>query len=357
MVAFDGPFAWLNHEAAAQTVSDVSALPAPTGAYPVGTQRFLWTDESREEGATTVEDDNRKLYVQIYYPRSGASERLAPSVYFRDLPAYADTFEREVLDRLERTSVHTTAGGAVAASAGGFPVVLFVHGWQAQSDAYSSLMSDLSSHGFIVAAIDQPYQGRIALRTGNVTAASENHFSDPMAMVGYYGADHSFVLSQLEDLNASNALFSGRIDTSRVVAMGHSNGALSALAAALQDPRVRAVISIDGWDPVYDEIFVLNVPVLLLTTGGAGKMGAPYLEASGGAVEVGISQTTHMSASDWPLHEASSGVGRAAAEANLRRIAEVILAFADLSLGTGDELSSRTFSDPDRISIREGDSG
>ena len=190
--ALDGPCGWLTQEAAAQTrseVSEVAPLPEPTGPFPVGTQRFWWTDESREEGATAVEGDHRELYVQVYDPRAAASEDLAPSAYFRNLPAYGDTFEPELLDRLRRTTVHTTAGGPVAASARGFPVVLFVHGWQAQSDAYSAVMSDISSHGFVVAAIDQPYQGRIALRTGGVTVASENHFGDPMAMVGYYGAE------------------------------------------------------------------------------------------------------------------------------------------------------------------------
>ena len=357
LIALLAPVERLADEAAGQQIPagpHRSVLPAPTGGFHVGTLRFWWTDATRAEGAKPDDGDHRELHVQLFYPRARPMGTATPSVYFRDLSAFDGVFEKDVIQGLEQTVVQATVGGHVAPDRERYPVLLFVHGWQAQSDAYTALLTELASHGFIVAAIDQPYQGRVALRDGSVSAASESHFSDPMAMVSYYGADQSFVLTRLEELDSGTGPLSGRIDTSRVLAMGHSNGALSALGAALRDPRLRAVVSIDGWDPAFEQVFRLDPPLMLLRTGGAVPVGAEYLEQSSNVTEVSLVDTEHLSASDWPLHRASSDGERTAAAVNVGLIAEAIRHFAAWSFGSDAGLSAGHFTDPDRVSIRRG---
>ncbi len=40
----------------------------PTGAYPIGSASYHWTDSSRKELYTAEPKDNRQLMVQVWYP-------------------------------------------------------------------------------------------------------------------------------------------------------------------------------------------------------------------------------------------------------------------------------------------------
>ena len=337
----------------ANQADGLAMLPRPSGPHSISTRRFRWTDPSREEGATETGGDFRELYVQLYYPSDSSGGGVGRPDYFRDLQAYADVYPAEVLETLKRTGVHAGSGQPVAALPESFPVILFVHGWQAQSDAYSALMEDIASQGYVVAAIDQPFQGRIVLADGSISQPSEDHFADPMNMVMFYGADQAFVLTKLEELNSVDGDFTGRINAGRVIAMGHSNGAVSALSAALQDTRFQAAISIDNWDPVFEQVFQLSVPLLVLRTGGETAPQDAYLAGSAGAVDIFVSATEHLSASDWPLHNATSDGDRKTAEVNLRIIGRIILAFAEAHLGSDGGVAFDALADDPRITIRK----
>lgn len=142
-----------------------------------------------------------------------------------------------------------------------FPVVIFAPGGGQKVLAYTSLLEDLASHGYVVAAIEPPYNapamqfpnGRMI---GRLTLA-ERGWDEPKTkddqpriyeqMVLHWARDMSFVLDQLRELDrAKDSFFAGRLDLARVGAFGHSRGGQAAGTVRLIDSRIRGAINLDG---------------------------------------------------------------------------------------------------------------
>jgi pimeloyl-ACP methyl ester carboxylesterase len=62
-----------------------------------------------------------------------------------------------------------------------------------------------------------------------------------------WAGDLRSMLDQIEGLNEnSNSVFFHRLDLNRVGAFGHSFGGTASILAGLQDPRIKAVLNLDG---------------------------------------------------------------------------------------------------------------
>lgn len=157
--------------------------------------------------------------------------------FFPKLEMYRAAFGDAYPSSLGKIGTHFVVDAASAE--GVFPVVLFFHGWNSQRSAYTGLLQEVASQGYVVAGIDQPYAGRVALPSGEVTDSRDDHFGDPMAMLDFYGADASFVLEELEKLNRDEGRLRGHLALDQVAAVGHSNGAISAIQVNRTNPRLR----------------------------------------------------------------------------------------------------------------------
>lgn len=105
----------------------------------------------------------------------------------------------------------------------------------------TSLAEDLASRGYVVAGIDHPYESHATpLADGRIAECLAcDSESDPgfgAVVAEGRAADVSFVLDRLPSAWDGG----GRIDRSRVAMAGHSIGGASAIAAMLNDSRVRA---------------------------------------------------------------------------------------------------------------------
>src|SRR3954468_9624803 len=88
------------------------ALPAPTGAFPVGTTSFHLMDSSRTErtaGAVRF----REIEVLAWYPAATSGNAITPAPYLRQGIIEARTFAREVrspgvFDGLADVRTHAT---------------------------------------------------------------------------------------------------------------------------------------------------------------------------------------------------------------------------------------------------------
>jgi predicted dienelactone hydrolase len=146
------------------------------------------------------------------------------------------------------TSRPTAAHGGVAAApqrrlpttvwaptdGGPYPLVVFGAGFANPASDYADLLTEVASHGFVVAAPDFPLTSPV-----NTSAMVESDMvNEP--------ADLSFVATQVQ---ASPAL-AGRVRGGDFATMGHSDGAVDALAAGYEsccvDQRVAAVVSLSG---------------------------------------------------------------------------------------------------------------
>ena len=336
-------------------------LPAPSGPHAVGSRLFHWVDRSRREGATATPDDHRELFVQLWYPATMPGEGAKRTPYFRQLDAYVDVFGEALVDRLRQVRAHSIQDASIDKSLDEIPVVLFSHGWRAQGAAYTALLEDLASHGYVVAAIDQPFQGRIAMADGSVTPATEDHFRDPMEMVAFYGRDQQVVLDRLSELNQAGEMFSGRLALGQVGSIGHSNGALAALQVAKIDERIGAVVALDSWDPAFESLFKLEVPLLLLRTGGASEPNPAYARsAQAGLYDALIRGGDHLSSSDWPFIKATHAEERAFAASALSGVRRSLADFLGvqlkgeaagrfLALRSRDGIEVRVLSPPEEV--------
>lgn len=168
--------------------------------------------------------------------------------------------------------------------------------------AYTSLIEDLVSHGYVVAAIEHTYTAMgVVFPNGRVVPfhrdpdpvdlTPSQRFERMQASAGRTitegAGDVVFVLNKLTEMNERKAPsfpLGGRLDLGRVAAIGHSSGGAFATLACQMDPRFKACISLDGAMPPvaafpeYGNGF--TQPVLLLEIDHSGQRGG-FTEAQG----------------------------------------------------------------------------
>ncbi len=108
-----------------------------------------------------------------------------------------------------------------------FPLVLIGHGNQQDALDQAVLAEIVASHGFVVATIP------------SATIKSPMQSADDVGPVAQRQAEELLAA-------ATELAVLGVADTTRMATIGHSFGARAALLAAMHDPRIRAVVSLDG---------------------------------------------------------------------------------------------------------------
>jgi dienelactone hydrolase len=234
-------------------------LPAPTGRYRTGRIAFDWVDENRPELETRATDDHRELLVYVFFPSAATSgaQRVA---YMPEANAMRDVWKEDLTRRLTGMRAHSRETVALAGGRERFPIVIFAPGGGQKTLAYTTLLEDLASHGYVVAAIEPPYNapamqfpdGRVIRRLPPAERGWEEPKSRDDApriyeqMVVHWARDMSFVLDKLSDLNAGAGPFSRRLAIDRVGALGHSRGGQAAGTVRLVDSRFRGGVNLDG---------------------------------------------------------------------------------------------------------------
>jgi predicted dienelactone hydrolase len=148
---------------------------------------------------------------------------------------------------------HAVVGAPPAAARPRWPVVLFSPGYGAPRAFYTGLVTDLASRGFVVLAVDHPYEvavtelgnGRLATAIERFTAEAPDGTTRMAQQQRVRAADLRFVLDRIARPDALGAL-SGHLDLERVAAIGHSFGGAAALLAMAEDTRIDAAANIDG---------------------------------------------------------------------------------------------------------------
>src|SRR5262249_16348431 len=124
---------------------------------------------------------------------------------------------------------------------------------------YSSLQTDLASHGFVVAAIEHTYDapvvvfpdGRIVRPLSKEKSGAPTTPSQDMKAVNaaadYPAQDIIFVKKKVAEVtNRGSDIFRNRLDISKVAVVGHSLGGMAALRVCQIDAEIRACANIDG---------------------------------------------------------------------------------------------------------------
>ncbi|WP_051124666.1 alpha/beta hydrolase family protein [Amycolatopsis benzoatilytica] len=234
-------------------------LPAPTGPYQVGRTILEWTDRTRADPLAPGPGKPRELSVWLWYPgRPGPGAQPAPyapgawtGLHVGGPAALGETSFTDVRD-------HSFADAPIAA--GRFPVVVLEPGMGLAAPQYTTLAENLASHGYLVVGVTPTYSANLTVLNGQAVAGTDagkpastdsanEHAgqaqTDGDRLIAIWAADGRFAATQAATLNSSGR-FTGHINASTVVYIGHSFGGSSALEACRTDPHCAGAADLDG---------------------------------------------------------------------------------------------------------------
>ncbi len=307
----------------------VPKIPTPSGPYQIGTSIFEMTDTSRQE-IYSGKDEPRRFMVQVWYPAEVKdSDMRAPwmsnaAIYAPAIATYIN-LPSYFLNHLALVKIPAYIEAKVATSAGGFPVILFSHGWNGFNAQNTGQALELASHGYVVVGIQHTY-GAVITVFPDGTIASNNpkalpeDAEDPnyevvaRVLVNEWAGDMSFVLDQLSvwEKEAGNP-FAEKLDLERVGVYGHSTGGGAAIQFCGVDSRCKAVLGMDPFmRPVSAEVIESGVSqpsFFMFSQGWADLTDSKnnqlfnqfYPNASDSRGAISIDGTKHYDFSDLPL--------------------------------------------------------
>lgn len=264
-------------------VVDVPGDPA----QPVGTLSYVAIDPDRTEMYGPAPGGPRELAIQIWYPvESVDGVDMAPWV--DNVDSLAPTaaaylgFPEFFLDHLALSATNSFLGATAAD--GGFPVIVYSHGWGGFRSVALNQMEALAAEGFVVVAVDHTYAALSATLADGSQAALDVRALPDEADVGpeeyararetlsaVFAADLEFVLDQLPLLQSGVMPrlepIAGHLDLGRIGLLGHSTGGGAAVTVCWRDDRCDAVLGQDPWlEPISPDILSqgLEVPMLAL---------------------------------------------------------------------------------------------
>ena len=256
----------------------VAELPSPAGSLPVGRTTFFWKDSTRLETMTDDPNDCRELMVSLWYPAEWEGD-ITPALYFPHFDLLRTSSSVALPRSLNAHAFEKVLPSQVRQR---FPVLLFSHGLGENTARYSSILEELASHGYVVAAIDHSYdnQGtvfpdgrilRLSDRWGRAFSGSQREQERfIIERLSVLVTDVSFVLNRLEELNSEEAgMFNGKLDMSHVGFFGHSLGGAIAPLVCQKDGRFKACLNMDGMPTshvlIFDPALRLERPFMFLT--------------------------------------------------------------------------------------------
>jgi dienelactone hydrolase len=358
-------------------------LPVASGPFGIGRIGYEWIDPSRPDRFSSDPTARRRLMVYLWYPSSQKNDRpggaYLPGAQQMDRDPDAQRAMRDdhgavwplIVSGAIRS--HAVDNAAASMQPPRFPVIILSHGLGGSGFGYTSLIEDLVSRGYAVAAIEHPYvAGAVVFPGGQIILqhhdqfppgiTPEERFKRMAASIGDTitegAADVRFVIDKLTELDKSTQFaLAGRLDLSHVAAMGHSAGAEFAARACQLDVRIRACVDLDGAMvpvaalPDYSDGATMKQPLLFLEASnpqsrmfGSPQQIADYLKKKDQqfqtccppesyAVELRSPGIAHGSFSDDPILEANGRASDAAvAQHNLELIEQVVRGFLDAAL-------------------------
>jgi dienelactone hydrolase len=196
--------------------------PFVRGRFPVGVRTAEALDTAR----------GRPFTCEIWYPAAAqhAGQDIAPNTQ--------DSFDVPVSDTPQRQAAVRDA----AAQPGTYPLIVFSHHSGGHRRAATFLCTHLSSHGYVVAALDHSEVVAVELARKSSGETEGEKLARWDAMMASRVPDISFLLDQLLDGAAWDS--KAQLDPAQIGIVGHSFGGWTALATPDIETRIRTVVSL-----------------------------------------------------------------------------------------------------------------
>jgi predicted dienelactone hydrolase len=254
----------------------VPNIPAPSGPYQVGTLTFELTDTSRKE-LYSGKDEARRFQIQVWYP-SGTNTSNERTPWMQHADVYATSISEYLglpsffLDHLALVKIPAYKGISVATTDGGFPIILYSHGWNGFNAQNTGQALQLASHGYVVVGIQHTY-GAVVTVFEDGTIAKNNPAALPEGapdeeydlaahkLADQWAGDMRFTLDFLREQNQdTDGRFYKLLDFSRIGVYGHSTGGGAAIQFCGTDSRCKALLGMDPFmRPVSSEVLESGV--------------------------------------------------------------------------------------------------
>jgi Platelet-activating factor acetylhydrolase, isoform II len=213
--------------------------------------------------------------VHIWYPtRRRDIDREQSAPYLPGFDSIKDKLNASDIADMFRPGTYTgpqslpktdvVDGAPIAPGKQQYPLLIFSHGWGNPTFLYTAELEDIVSHGYIILAVDHPYDTTYTLfPNGDITLFAQDRFnrevsSQPHGLSAYskervtvMAQDNVFALTQIlmyESSRRYHAPFYRKIDTQEIGAFGHSIGGLTAARTCQIDHRVKACMDQDSTD-------------------------------------------------------------------------------------------------------------
>lgn len=256
--------------AARYTVPQGVFLAEVRGAHRTGTYEELWVADRLPETRTLDPNDKTHLMVRIWYPAT-ITGTPAPAPYAINPELYLDT-TAHWLQPVKGLPTQSVLNAPLAATGTRFPILIYNQGGGHPNFSATFQTEFLASHGYVVVAIGHPgWDGvrkaypdgyvfkrdapRAELTQAERAAMSQMEaiqctWRDPEGQMDSkrHTDDISYVIDRLTEFDRTPGhRFHQRLDLTRIGSLGWSIGGATSLQAAKADPRIRAVINLDGW--------------------------------------------------------------------------------------------------------------
>ena len=238
--------------------SETRTLPTLDNATRIGVTHMPMIDKKRPDPFTNS-SQQRQVMVSVYYPaKSILSEHIFQQQPKADdwhttvsymPPATAALYDELITpfgfpnNTFEQLSSLCQQNAPMQDKSTTYSLLIFSPGGGASRFLYTTILEDLARRGYIVAAIDHPYDALVVEFPNGRTIIGLNKTltrNEVETLVTIRAQDISFVIDEL------SRQYSHKINTIDILAFGHSLGGAAVAEAMQNDTRIKGGINIDG---------------------------------------------------------------------------------------------------------------
>ncbi|PIZ99575.1 MAG: hypothetical protein COX77_01135 [Candidatus Komeilibacteria bacterium CG_4_10_14_0_2_um_filter_37_10] len=263
-------------------------LPKPSGNYAVGTTFMTFSDINRPEVFTKDSTDHREFMSRIWYPVNLIVGN--PMIYRKNISLIGSIESggtpNFIFGHYNLIKTNSYLDIPISNQQSVYPVLVFSNGFLSSYDDYQILMEELASHGYIVFALNQPYESQSVVSSdGKIIPFSKEHLKNyqqgqktttPLWQKFWTSIDENekkeiakqilnsdvfmntvlhvraddiqFMINEIEKFNLQqDNIFYNKFDLSRLGILGHSMGGAVAGQVCLTDNRFKAGVNMDGF--------------------------------------------------------------------------------------------------------------
>ena len=269
--------------------------PMPTGKYAVGNQLLHWVDHENKYHLDKINEFN----VDIFYPSNSTEKK-----QFLYRPKQIAAINDDVISFLSNGNkikkmfwnlflhdAYPYVQPQAEIPTIKFPVIIYLPGI-AGYDMHALYLSELASHGYIVCAIEPPYDTAITVFPDGRHICLDQELSQAQQeknrdfIYQYRNQAHirwskyiDMTIDKLSKLNNEpNCMWYQHLDLDRIGILGHSHGGAVALDYCQKNKRCSAGINMDGWTKTCNSTNTFNTPFLLMMGQYGGIIDIPQVK-------------------------------------------------------------------------------